>query len=85
MFVSKSTENGLVGREEIAKVVKGLTVGEEGAMIRDRINILKERAPKALTEAGSSTKTMSELVPRLKNKKSLCILNHLCLFHIFLL
>ena len=49
MFVSKSTENGLVGREEIAKVVKGLICGEEGAMIRDRINILKERAPKSLS------------------------------------
>ncbi|KAL5792267.1 hypothetical protein ACOSP7_000861 [Xanthoceras sorbifolium] len=63
----KSSENGLVGREEIAKVVKGLMGGEAGATIRDRMNMLKESAAKALSEDGSSTIAISELVLKLKN------------------
>lgn len=64
-----SSENGLVGREVIASVVKGLMGGEAGALIRDRMNMLKESVAKALTEDGSSTKAVSELVLNLKNFK----------------
>ncbi|KAJ0112490.1 hypothetical protein Patl1_00576 [Pistacia atlantica] len=58
----KANENGLVGREEIAKVVKHLLQGEEGLRMRHRMNILKDAAAKALTEEGSSTKSLSEWV-----------------------
>ncbi|KAK2650105.1 hypothetical protein Ddye_017594 [Dipteronia dyeriana] len=64
----KDDENGVVGREEIVKVVKGLMVGEEGDVIRDRMKLLKESAAKALSEDGTSTKAISELVVRLKNQ-----------------
>jgi hydroquinone glucosyltransferase len=59
--------NGLVGREEIAKVVKGLMQGEEGATIRNRMKGLKEAAAKAVSEEGSSTKSLHELVSKWKN------------------
>ncbi|XP_034904826.1 hydroquinone glucosyltransferase isoform X2 [Populus alba] len=59
--------NGLVGREEIAKVVKGLMQGEEGAAIRRRMKGLKEAAAKAVSEEGSSTKSLHELVSKWKN------------------
>ncbi|KAJ6328761.1 hypothetical protein OIU77_010447 [Salix suchowensis] len=59
--------NGLVGREEIAKVVKGLMQGGEGVAIRNRMKGLKEAAAKAVSEEGSSTKSLHELVSRWKN------------------
>jgi hydroquinone glucosyltransferase len=59
--------NGLVGREEIAKVVKDLMQGEEGATIRNRMKDLKEAAAKAVSEEGSSTKSLHELVSKWKN------------------
>ncbi|KAB5527184.1 hypothetical protein DKX38_021031 [Salix brachista] len=59
--------NGLVGREEIAKVVKGLMQGGEGVAIRNRMKGLKEAAAKAVSEEGSSTKSLHELVSKWKN------------------
>ncbi|KAK3194652.1 hypothetical protein Dsin_025962 [Dipteronia sinensis] len=64
----KDDENGVVEREEIVKVVKGLMGGEEGDVIRDRMKLLKESAAKALSENGTSTKAISELVVKLKNQ-----------------
>ncbi|XP_044502309.1 hydroquinone glucosyltransferase-like [Mangifera indica] len=64
----EADENGLVRREEISKIVKRLLQGEEGLRIRQRMNILKDAAVKALTEGGSSTKPQSEFVLKLKNK-----------------
>jgi hydroquinone glucosyltransferase len=55
-------ENGLVGRMEIAKLVKALMEGEEGTRIRDQMNCFKEAAVKATSKDGSSTKSLSELV-----------------------
>ncbi|GLT79743.1 hypothetical protein SLA2020_512200 [Shorea laevis] len=65
----KPNQNGLVGREEIAKTVKSLMQGEEGMKIRERMNVMKEAAANAVSEGGSSTKTLSQLVLKWKNRK----------------
>ncbi|XP_057495389.1 hydroquinone glucosyltransferase [Actinidia eriantha] len=64
----KVDENGLVGRAEIAKVVKGLMEGEEGKGLRTRMRVLKEAAAKVLSEDGDSTKALVELAQKWKNK-----------------
>ncbi|XP_008233421.1 PREDICTED: hydroquinone glucosyltransferase-like [Prunus mume] len=65
----KADENGIVGREEIARVVKELMEGEEGFRVRDQMNYWKEAAVKAKSEEGSSTKSLSELVIKWKKHK----------------
>ena len=57
----KTNKNGLIDREEIAKVVKGLMVGEEGKKVRNRMKDIKIAAEKALSADGSSTKALSKL------------------------
>ncbi|KAK2352496.1 hydroquinone glucosyltransferase [Trifolium repens] len=57
----KVNEKGIVEREEIAKVVKNLMVGEEGKGIRERMEKLKGDAIDALKENGSSTRTLTQL------------------------
>ncbi|XP_062091441.1 hydroquinone glucosyltransferase-like [Humulus lupulus] len=56
----KAGENGVVQREEIARVVKSLLEGEEGEKLRNRMKDLKEAAAKALSPNGASTKALSE-------------------------
>ncbi|CAL1357939.1 unnamed protein product [Linum trigynum] len=57
-------EDGVIGREEIARVVKGLMQGEEGAAVRERMAKLKVAAAEAMKEGGSSTKSLGELVSK---------------------
>ncbi|PSS17845.1 Hydroquinone glucosyltransferase [Actinidia chinensis var. chinensis] len=64
----KVDENGLVGRVEIAKVVKVLMEGEEGKGIPTQMRDLKEAATKVLSEDGDSTKALTELAQKWKNK-----------------
>ncbi|KAI3444440.1 hypothetical protein Pfo_001105 [Paulownia fortunei] len=64
-------ENGLVGRVEIANVVKGLMEGEEGKGIRSRMRDLKDAAAKVLGENGSSTKLLAELAAEWKSNTSI--------------
>ncbi|ESW12766.1 hypothetical protein PHAVU_008G140600 [Phaseolus vulgaris] len=54
----KFNDHGIAEREEIAKVVKGLMVGEEGDLIRGRIEKLRDAAAEALEEHGSSTRAL---------------------------
>ncbi|KAG8363271.1 hypothetical protein BUALT_Bualt19G0004800 [Buddleja alternifolia] len=63
----KVGENGLVGRVEIVKVVKGLIEGEEGKRVRSRMRDLKDAAANVLGENGSSTKILSELAKKWKS------------------
>ncbi|XAR53976.1 Hydroquinone glucosyltransferase [Bertholletia excelsa] len=63
----RAAEN-LIGRSEIAGVVKGLMKGEEGKLLRARMNDLKEAAEKAISEDGNSTKSLSELAEKWKSK-----------------
>ncbi|XP_042505616.1 hydroquinone glucosyltransferase-like [Macadamia integrifolia] len=57
----KAAKNRIVGRAEIAKVVKCLIVGEEGRRIRKRKRKLKDVATKVLSEEWSSRKSFSEV------------------------
>ncbi|XP_057437230.1 hydroquinone glucosyltransferase-like [Lotus japonicus] len=63
----KFDENGIVKREEIAVVVKGLMQGEEGNGIHHRIEVLKEAAADALKEDGSSTRALSQFGNQIEN------------------
>ncbi|XP_027334238.1 hydroquinone glucosyltransferase-like [Abrus precatorius] len=60
------SENGLIEKVEIAKVIKGLMEGEEGKEMLKRMKKLKEDAISALKEDGSSAKTISQLVQKWK-------------------
>lgn len=66
----KANKKGLVSREEIAKVVKGLMVGEEGKRVGSRVKGLKMAAEKASSAEGSSTKAISELAFKLQASKT---------------
>ncbi|KAA8528256.1 hypothetical protein F0562_035493 [Nyssa sinensis] len=66
----KANENGIVGREAIAKYVKELIGGEEGKLLRKRMKDLKDAAVIALGEDGSSTKSLAEVAQIWRNHKS---------------
>lgn len=68
---AEAGEGGMVEREEVARVVKGLMEGEEGKKLRYRMKDLKEAAAKALSENGSSSKTIAELATLWTNKACL--------------
>ncbi|KAL6322281.1 hypothetical protein AAG906_005248 [Vitis piasezkii] len=52
-------ENGLIDRNEIAQIVKGLMEEEEGKDVRSRMKDLKDAAAKVLSPDGSSTKALA--------------------------
>ncbi|OIW02320.1 hypothetical protein TanjilG_11214 [Lupinus angustifolius] len=64
----KVGENGLVGREEIASVVKRLMEGEDGKKLCYQMKELKDVAAKILSENGSSTKLISHLALKWQGK-----------------
>ncbi|KAM0939436.1 putative hydroquinone glucosyltransferase [Dioscorea sansibarensis] len=55
-------ETGLVGREEIARVIKCLMEGDEGKKLRQRVQVLRSEAANALEEEGSSCRSIKALV-----------------------
>ncbi|KAK5810755.1 hypothetical protein PVK06_026072 [Gossypium arboreum] len=57
----KPNKNGLICRDEIAKIVKCLMGSEEGKSVRNRMLELKEAAKRVLCENGSSTIALSEV------------------------
>ncbi|XP_008776769.2 hydroquinone glucosyltransferase-like [Phoenix dactylifera] len=59
-------KDGVVRREEISRVVKELMEGEGGKAARDRMAELREAAARALTEEGSSYKSLSEVAGKWK-------------------
>lgn len=50
-----------INREEIARAIKKLMLEEEGAAMRSRVTILKEKATQCLKEGGSSYKSLEKL------------------------
>ncbi|CAL5400898.1 unnamed protein product [Camellia sinensis] len=66
----KVSENSIVGRIEIAKVVKDLMEGKEGKQVRCRMRDLKDAAAKVLSKDGDSTKSLAELAEKWKNRMS---------------
>ncbi|TKY66289.1 UDP-glycosyltransferase 72B1 [Spatholobus suberectus] len=61
----KANENGLVGREGVAKVIRRLIECEEGREIGRRMQKLKNDAAQTLQEEGSSTKTLIQFAVNL--------------------
>ncbi|KAI3860914.1 hypothetical protein MKW92_030259 [Papaver armeniacum] len=58
----KPMENGIIGGDEICKVVKELMDGEEGMKLKRKMGELKCVATSTLAEGGSSFKTFAEVV-----------------------
>ena len=63
----KVNKNGLVGREEVAKLINDLLLSEEGNGIRQRIEKLKDAVADALKEDGSSTRALLQFGSQLEN------------------
>jgi len=63
----KFIENDIAEREEIAKVIRDLMLGEERSEIQQRIEELQDAAAGALGEDGSSTKALSQFGTRMEN------------------
>ncbi|XP_026415902.1 hydroquinone glucosyltransferase-like [Papaver somniferum] len=57
----KPMENGMMGRDEICKVVKELMEGEEGKKLKSKMGDLKCVATSTLAERGSSFKTFAKV------------------------
>ncbi|XP_010456210.1 PREDICTED: UDP-glycosyltransferase 72B1-like [Camelina sativa] len=69
---ARAGEDGVVRREEVARVVKGLMEGEEGKGVRNKMKELKEGASRVLKDDGSSTKALSLVALKWKaNNKQL--------------
>ncbi|GLU05948.1 hypothetical protein SLE2022_230200 [Rubroshorea leprosula] len=64
----KAKENGVVGREDIAEYAKGLIEGEEGKLLRNRMQKLKDAAKNVLSPDGTSTKSLAKMVEIWKNQ-----------------
>ncbi|XP_043694745.1 hydroquinone glucosyltransferase-like [Telopea speciosissima] len=60
----KEREDGIIGREEITKVVRNLMEEEEGQRVRSRMRELKDAAARVLSEEGSSTQSLSEVAQK---------------------
>ncbi|RYR74814.1 hypothetical protein Ahy_A02g009525 isoform A [Arachis hypogaea] len=64
----EANEDGIVKREEVARVVKGIIEeNEEGLEMRKRIKELSDAAAAALSENGSSMKALSSLALKWQN------------------
>ncbi|KAB1225262.1 Hydroquinone glucosyltransferase [Morella rubra] len=64
----KADEKGLVDREEIKNVIKGLFLGDEGKIAHSQMKDLKSAAERAISAGGSSTRALSELASKLASK-----------------
>ncbi|KAJ0047974.1 hypothetical protein Pint_15017 [Pistacia integerrima] len=64
----KMNENGLVGKEDIAKYARGLIKGEEGKSLRNKMRELKDAAATVLGQEGSSTKSLAKVAQIWKNQ-----------------
>ncbi|RZC91798.1 hypothetical protein C5167_027849 [Papaver somniferum] len=62
----KPDGNGLIGREEISRVVKALMMEGEGKILGNKIRELKDGADRVLSENGSSNKSLLEVVNKWK-------------------
>ncbi|KAF5752965.1 UDP-glucoronosyl/UDP-glucosyl transferase family protein [Tripterygium wilfordii] len=59
---SAELANGVVGREEIKKMVRRIMKDKEGYMIRKRMKETKDKALEALSKGGSSDESLSRVV-----------------------
>ncbi|PRQ17465.1 putative hydroquinone glucosyltransferase [Rosa chinensis] len=66
----KVNDKGIVEREEIAKYAKGLIEGDEGKLLKKKMIELKEASQVALSQDGSSTKSLAEVAQIWKGHKN---------------
>ncbi|KAG6506397.1 hydroquinone glucosyltransferase-like [Zingiber officinale] len=64
----RAAEDGLVPREEVARVVKELMEGQEGKSARQRVSELQEAALRCLEEGGAALEALDEVVNRWKSR-----------------
>ncbi|XP_059443376.1 hydroquinone glucosyltransferase-like [Corylus avellana] len=57
----KVNEKGLVERKDIANYARGVIEGEEGKLLKSKMKELKNAAERALSEDGSSAKSLAEV------------------------
>ncbi|XP_028759111.1 hydroquinone glucosyltransferase-like [Neltuma alba] len=62
-------ENGIVGREEITKVIKRVMIGDEGMRIRAAMEVLQHDAVEELKQEGSSSMNLARLGMEWKNMR----------------
>ncbi|BFG31909.1 hypothetical protein CerSpe_181830 [Prunus speciosa] len=65
----KMNDKGIVEGKDIAKYARGLIEGDEGRLLRNKMKELKEAAKVALSQQGSSTKSLAEVAEILKGHK----------------
>ncbi|KAG2331160.1 hypothetical protein Bca52824_002340 [Brassica carinata] len=68
---ARAGEDGMVRREEVARVVKELMEGEEGKSVRNKMKEMKEGANRVLSDDGSSTKALSLVALKWNHQKGL--------------
>ncbi|XP_058096084.1 hydroquinone glucosyltransferase-like [Magnolia sinica] len=67
----RAGEDGVIRKEEIATVVRGLMEGEGGREVRNRMHDLKDAAARVIVEGGSSQMALSQVAHQWKNPKQL--------------
>ncbi|CAL5414301.1 unnamed protein product [Camellia sinensis] len=70
---NKNEEDGLVGREEIAKLVRDLILGEGGKPLRQKARELKEAAATATSAHGSSARSLVQVIQIWKNHETVML------------
>ncbi|GLT53671.1 hypothetical protein SLA2020_269280 [Shorea laevis] len=65
----KVNDKGLVGREDIANYARGVIEGEEGKLLKRKMKEVKNAAERALSQDGSSTKSLAEVARIWKSHK----------------
>ncbi|KAF8409915.1 hypothetical protein HHK36_002434 [Tetracentron sinense] len=64
----REPEKGVVGREEIERVVRLVMDGEEGKAMRSRVKELQKSAVESLNEGGSSYNSLSQVAKEWKSR-----------------
>jgi hydroquinone glucosyltransferase len=57
----KVNDNGLVGHKDIANYARGIIEGEEGKLLRSKMKEVMNAAERALSQEGSSTKSLAKV------------------------
>jgi hydroquinone glucosyltransferase len=65
----KVNDKGLVGHKDIASYAREVIEGEEGKLLKSKMKELKNAAERALSQDGSSTKSLAEVAHILKSHK----------------
>ncbi|XP_059443983.1 hydroquinone glucosyltransferase-like [Corylus avellana] len=65
----KVNDKGLVGHKDIASYARGVIQGEEGKLLKSKMKEVKNAAERALSQEGSSTKSLANVAQIWKSSK----------------